>query len=215
MAEQTEQATPNEGELRREVGLIPLLFSSVGAIIGSGWLFGALYATIEAGPAAIFSWLIAGGVILLLALIHAELGGMFPLTGGTARYPQFAYGSVVSFAAGWIAWVGAVTIRTDRGAGCDHLCLRLPPLACVGHGRRLRPVELSGRLPGRIGAHAPIHGCQSHGGKGFRQVQRHTGVVQDRRAYADHLCALLLCTVRREQLFPEATASCPRECREY
>ncbi len=35
---------------------------------------------------------------------------MFPLTGGTARYPQFAFGSVVSFAAGWIAWVGAVTI---------------------------------------------------------------------------------------------------------
>ncbi len=36
MAEQTEQAAPNEGELRRAVGLIPLLFSSVGAIIGSG-----------------------------------------------------------------------------------------------------------------------------------------------------------------------------------
>lgn len=87
-----------------------MLFSSLGAIIGSGWLFGALYATIEAGPAAILSWLIAGAVILLLALIHAELGGMFPLTGGTARYPQFAFGSVVSFAAGWIAWVGAVTI---------------------------------------------------------------------------------------------------------
>ena len=101
--EQTEQTTPNEGELRREVGLISLLFSSLGAIIGSGWLFGALYATIEAGPAAIFSWLIAGAIILLLALIHAELGGMFPLTGGTARYPQFAFGSVVSFAAGWIA----------------------------------------------------------------------------------------------------------------
>ena len=35
---------------------------------------------------------------------------MLPLTGGTARYPQFAYGWVVSLAAGWIAWVGAVTI---------------------------------------------------------------------------------------------------------
>ena len=30
--------------LRREIGIVGLLFSAVGSIIGSGWLFGALYA---------------------------------------------------------------------------------------------------------------------------------------------------------------------------
>ncbi len=75
-----------------------------------GWLFGPLFATIEAGPAAVFSWIIAGVAIIILALVHAELGGMFPLSGATARYPHFSHGSLVSFAAGWITWLGAVTI---------------------------------------------------------------------------------------------------------
>ncbi|MFB9834215.1 hypothetical protein [Actinoallomurus acaciae] len=45
--------------LRRDIGRIGLLFTGVGSIIGSGWLFGAMNAGIIAGPAAIFSWAIA------------------------------------------------------------------------------------------------------------------------------------------------------------
>ena len=47
--------------LRREIGLIGLLWASVGSIIGSGWLFGAQKALVTAGPAAIISWVIGGG----------------------------------------------------------------------------------------------------------------------------------------------------------
>jgi hypothetical protein len=42
-------ATPG---LRRDVGRIALMFTSVGSVIGSGWLLGALNATQIAGPAA-------------------------------------------------------------------------------------------------------------------------------------------------------------------
>ena len=48
------------GRLRREIGVFGLLFTSVGSIIGSGWLFGALYASQIAGPAALISWVIGG-----------------------------------------------------------------------------------------------------------------------------------------------------------
>jgi len=41
--------------LRRDVGMIGLLFASVGSIIGSGWLFGALNASLVAGPASLVS----------------------------------------------------------------------------------------------------------------------------------------------------------------
>lgn len=157
MAQDTEQTTPNEGELRREVGLIPLLFSSVGAIIGSGWLFGALYATIEAGPAAIFSWLIAGGVILLLALIHAELGGMFPLTGGTALPPVCV--RVGCELCRRLDRVGRGRHdRTHRGARSYHLRLGLPSLARFGYGGGLRVIELSRWIHRCVGPHAPVHG---------------------------------------------------------
>ncbi len=97
------------GRLRREVGFLGLLFASLGSIIGSGWLFGALYAAQEAGPAALVSWGLGGVFVLLLALIHAELGGAYPVSGGSARFPHFSYGSVIGFAIGWIAWLGAVT----------------------------------------------------------------------------------------------------------
>jgi hypothetical protein len=42
--------------LKRHIGPIGLLFAGVGSVIGSGWLFGALNASIIAGPAAIISW---------------------------------------------------------------------------------------------------------------------------------------------------------------
>jgi amino acid transporter len=98
------------GHLRRDVSLIGLLFVSLGSIIGSGWLFGALFAAQIAGPAALLAWIGGGIGVLLLALIHAELGGMYPVAGGSARYPHFSYGSLVGFAIGWITWVGAVTV---------------------------------------------------------------------------------------------------------
>jgi amino acid transporter len=96
--------------LRRDVGRIALLFTSVGSVIGSGWLLGALNATTIAGPAAIISWLIGAGAVLLLALVIAELGGMRPVGGGNARFPHFAFGSLVGFGMGWIYWLGSVTL---------------------------------------------------------------------------------------------------------
>jgi amino acid transporter len=96
-------------KLRREVGLVGLLFASVGSIIGSGWLFGALSASLIAGPAALISWVLGGAAVILLALIHAELGGMYPVAGGSARFPHYAFGSLIGFAAGWFAFLGAVT----------------------------------------------------------------------------------------------------------
>ena len=45
----------------------------------------------------------------MLALIHAELGGMYPVAGGSARFPHYAFGSLIGFASGWFAFLGAVT----------------------------------------------------------------------------------------------------------
>jgi amino acid transporter len=107
-------ATPAGGapgrKLRREVSLLGLMFVLLGSIIGSGWLFGALYASQIAGPAAIIAWVAGGLVMLLLALVHAELGSMYPVAGGSARYPHFSFGSLVGFAIGWILWVATCAV---------------------------------------------------------------------------------------------------------
>jgi len=65
-----------QGALRRDVGRTAPLFTSVGSVIGSGWLLGSLSGTQIAGPAALISWIVGAAAIMLLALIHAELGGM-------------------------------------------------------------------------------------------------------------------------------------------
>ena len=112
MAARTEarEAGAEERRLHREVSTIGLLFVSLGSIIGSGWLFGALYASQIAGPAALISWILGALVMLVLALVHAELGSMYPVAGGSTRYPHFSFGSLAGFLIGWAVWVGAVTV---------------------------------------------------------------------------------------------------------
>ncbi len=102
-------ARPRAG-LRREIGFIGLLWASAGSIIGSGWLFGAQKALIAAGPAAIISWGIGAFAIFLLALTHAELGGMWPVAGGTARFPHYAFGGAAGASFGWFSWLQAATV---------------------------------------------------------------------------------------------------------
>src|SRR6478752_2005423 len=102
-------STTDETQLKRHVGGVGLLFASVGSIIGSGWLFGALDASTAAGPAALISWALGGVMILLIALTYAELGTMFPLSGGVVRYPHLAFGTFASYTAGWITWVAVGT----------------------------------------------------------------------------------------------------------
>lgn len=106
----TTTSTPPDTGLKRNVGFIGLIWASTGSIIGSGWLFGSQAALQTAGPAAIISWLIGGVAILVLALTHAELGGMFPIAGGTARFPHIAFGGVAGASFGWFSWLQAVTV---------------------------------------------------------------------------------------------------------
>ncbi|HEY2764422.1 MAG TPA: APC family permease [Pseudonocardiaceae bacterium] len=105
-----QEGSGNRSGFRREVGLLALMFVSLGSIIGSGWLLGALTAAKSAGGASIVSWVLAGVIIVLLALVHSELGAAYPLAGGTARWPRMAFGSLGGFTAGWVAWLQAVTI---------------------------------------------------------------------------------------------------------
>ena len=100
----------SHNQLYRQVGLIGLLWASEGSIIGSGWLFGAQGALATAGPAALLSWGIAAVIVIVLALVHAELGGMFPIAGGTARFPHYSFGGAAGASFGWFSWIQAAAV---------------------------------------------------------------------------------------------------------
>ncbi len=101
---------PADVGLKREMGLIGATWASETSIIGSGWLFAPLTAALLIGGAAVLDWIIAGVVVIVLALCHAELGAMYPVSGGTARFPHFAFGSVAGIGFGFFSYVQAVTI---------------------------------------------------------------------------------------------------------
>ena len=105
-----EQPPIRSASLKREIGLIGLLWASTGSIIGSGWLFGAQKGLVTAGPAAMISWVIGGVAILVLALVHAELGGMYPVSGGSARFPHYAFGGAAGASFGWFSFLQAATV---------------------------------------------------------------------------------------------------------
>ena len=46
----------------------------------------------------------------MLALVHAELGAMYPVAGGTARFPHYAFGGAVGASFGWFSWLQAATV---------------------------------------------------------------------------------------------------------
>ncbi len=104
------ETRPADVGLKRELGLIGATWASETSIIGSGWLFAPLTAALLIGGAAVLDWVIAGIVVILLALCHAELGAMYPVSGGTARFPHFAFGSVAGIGFGFFSYVQAVTI---------------------------------------------------------------------------------------------------------
>ena len=96
--------------LKRDIGLLPLFMVSAGSVIGSGWLLATLNASKVAGPAAIVSWII--GVILLIgiALIYAELGSTYPISGSTARFTWIHAGTLGGFFAGTFSYLQAMAV---------------------------------------------------------------------------------------------------------
>ncbi len=95
---------------KRSIGKISLLFTAIGGIIGSGWLFGPYYASQAAGPASILSWVIGGGLMMLIALTFAELSAMLPIVGGVARFSHFSHGTFVSFTMSWCGWISSIVV---------------------------------------------------------------------------------------------------------
>ena len=96
--------------LRRDVGVIALTMTGIGSIIGSGWLFGAAKAARLAGPDAVWAWVLGAVIILVIALTYAELGAMFPESGGMVRFGLYTHGSLVGSIAAWAAWISVVSV---------------------------------------------------------------------------------------------------------
>ena len=83
-------------QLARTIGLFQLTMIGVGATIGTGIFFVLSEAVPVAGPAVVWSFVIAGVVAGLTAVCYAELASAVPVSGSAYSYAYATLGEVVA-----------------------------------------------------------------------------------------------------------------------
>ena len=81
---------------RRRLSFRALLFLAAGGVIGSGWTLGGVQADGGAGSWAVFSWLIGGALMLVIAAVMVELSTIAPKTGGLIFLPLQSSGPLLA-----------------------------------------------------------------------------------------------------------------------
>src|SRR5262245_58264152 len=116
-----EEPSDSPGLVRR-LGTWDAVLVTIGSVLGTG-IFLTTSDVARALPHAgliLLAW-VAGGLLTLAgALTYAELGVMFPRAGGQYHYLKEAYGPLVGFLYGWIAFLvimsgGIATIAVGFG----------------------------------------------------------------------------------------------------
>src|SRR5579872_1842006 len=113
-------------QLKKSIGLWSAVSIVIGSVIGSGiFMRPASMAQRLGSPMLIITvWLVGGLFSLFGAMIYAELGTLFPETGGPYVFLQKIYGDFVAFLYGWssmavinTASLAAITIVCAQYAG--------------------------------------------------------------------------------------------------
>ena len=91
-----------------KIGLLSAIFLGVSAIMGSGWLFAPYRASLIAGPAAIYAWIIGAVLVGLLSLGYAELAAVYPKRGLSAIIPTLSHNKFFGFPFALANWLVGV-----------------------------------------------------------------------------------------------------------
>jgi APA family basic amino acid/polyamine antiporter len=92
-----------DGELIRAIGLRSAILFVVGSVIGSGIFLttGVMAATIPSTSLLLLAWTLGGVLAMTGGLTYAEMGAMFPRSGGVYVFLREAYGTLPAFLYGW------------------------------------------------------------------------------------------------------------------
>jgi len=99
---QAEASVENEHSLKRSLGALNLTLLGIGAIIGAGiFVLTGSAAAQYAGPAVVFSFIIAGFGCLFAGLCYAEFAAMIPVAGSAYTYAYATMGELMAWIIGW------------------------------------------------------------------------------------------------------------------
>src|SRR5271170_1106710 len=113
-----ESAEGGEYQLKRSLGALNLVSLGIGAIIGAG-LFSltGIAAAENAGPAVVFSFVIAAVACAFAGMCYSEFATMIPIAGSAYTYAYATMGELLAWIIGWDLVleyaVGAATVSVS------------------------------------------------------------------------------------------------------
>jgi APA family basic amino acid/polyamine antiporter len=87
--------------LKRQLGAFDLTMLGIGAIIGTGIFVLTSVAAEKAGPGMMFSFVLAGFVCALAALVYSEIAAIMPVAGSAYTYSYAVFGELAAWMVGW------------------------------------------------------------------------------------------------------------------
>jgi len=93
--------TAEKRSLKRQLGAFDLTMLGIGAVIGTGIFVLTAVAANKAGPGMMYSFVIAGIVCALTALIYSEIAAMVPVSGSAYTYSYAVLGEMIAWMVGW------------------------------------------------------------------------------------------------------------------
>src|SRR5262245_44082467 len=97
--------TQPDAQLVRDIGIGSAILFVVGSVIGSGIFLttGVMAESIPSASLLLIAWALGGVLAITGGLTYAEMGSMFPRSGGVYVFLREAYGPVIAFLYGWVA----------------------------------------------------------------------------------------------------------------
>ena len=129
----SEVTTQADAELVRAIGLGSAILFVVGSVIGSGIFLttGVMAESIPSASLLLLAWALGGVLAITGGLTYAEMGSMFPRSGGVYVFLREAYGSMIAFLYGWVALLVVVSggIAAVMVGFADYVSYFIEPLS--------------------------------------------------------------------------------------
>jgi len=111
--------------LKRSISLVAATSIGVGTMVGAGIFVFPGIAGGQAGPSSIISFLLGGGIALLVAACTAELSTAMPKSGGGYFFISRTYNALLGTVVGVSQWLGLVFACAFYLAGFGEYCIEL------------------------------------------------------------------------------------------
>ena len=120
---------PAGHELSRSLESRHVTMITIGGVIGAGLFVGSSAAIQAAGPAVIFSYLLAGAMVFVIMRMLGEMAVAHPGIRSYTEFTRHGLGDLAGFVAGWIYWyfwIVVVPIEAIAGAQIIQHWIPLP-----------------------------------------------------------------------------------------